>query len=213
MPRKKLERPAARTTGTNPAPPARPAFFGTPAAFRAWLEAHHQARKELLVGFYKTGSGKPSITWPQSVDEALCFGWIDGVRRSLGDQAYTIRFTPRRPASIWSAINVRKVAQLIKEGKMAPAGVQAFAARRPERTGIYSFERTAAAELTAAEEKTLRANRKASTFFDAQAPWYRRAALHWVVSAKRDETRRRRLQQLIADSAAGRTVPPLTRST
>ncbi len=189
----------------------RPTYFRTPAAFRAWLAAHHHKKKELLVGFYKKGSGKPSITWPESVDEALCFGWIDGVRRSLGDDAYTIRFTPRKPTSIWSAINVKKVVALTRLGKMAPAGVRAFAARKPERTGVYSFERSEAATLTAAQEKALRANKKASAFFDAQAAWYRRAALHWVVSAKREETRERRLQQLIADSAAGRTVPPLTR--
>jgi uncharacterized protein YdeI (YjbR/CyaY-like superfamily) len=186
-------------------------FFSTPAAFRAWLQAHYQTKKELLVGYYKKGSGKPSMTWPESVDEALCFGWIDGVRRSLGDDAYTIRFSPRKPTSIWSAINVRKVAELTKLGKMSPAGLRAFAARRPERTGIYSFERIEAAKLTAAQDKALRANRKASAFLDAQAPWYRRAALHWVVSAKREETRGRRLEQLIAHSAAGRTVPPLTR--
>lgn len=186
-------------------------FFSTPAAFRAWLQAHHQTEKELLVGFHKKGSGKPSLTWPESVDEALCFGWIDGVRRSLGPEAYTIRFTPRRPGSIWSAINVKKVAQQKKLGKMSPAGLRAFAARKPERTGVYSFERAQPATLTPAQETALRANRKAAAFFDAQAPWYRRAALHWVVSAKREETRDKRLEQLIAHSAAGRTVPPLTR--
>ena len=186
-------------------------FFATPAAFRAWLEANHETASELLVGFHKKEGGRPSITWPQSVDEALCFGWIDGVRRSLGQDAYTIRFTPRRPTSIWSAINVRKVAELTKLGKMYPAGLRAFAARTAEKTGVYSFERRAAAALAAAEEKALRANRRAAAFFDAQAPWYRRAALHWVVSAKRDETRARRLRQLITDSAAGRTIPPLTR--
>jgi uncharacterized protein YdeI (YjbR/CyaY-like superfamily) len=188
-----------------------PRFFSTPAAFRAWLQAHHQTEKELLVGFHKRGSGKPSITWHESVDEALCFGWIDGVRRSLGDDAYTIRFTPRRPGSIWSVNNVRKVAQQKKLGRMAAAGLRAFAARTPERTGVYSFERAQAASLTPAQERALRANRKAAAFFDAQAPWYRRAALHWVVSAKREETRDKRLEQLIAHSAAGRTVPPLTR--
>jgi len=188
-----------------------PRFFSTPAAFRAWLQAHHQTEKELLVGFHKKGSGKPSMSWPESVDEALCFGWIDGVRRSLGDDAYTIRFSPRRPGSIWSANNVKKVAQQKKLGNMSAAGLRAFAARKPERTGVYSFERDQAASLTPAQETALRANRKAAAFFDAQAPWYRRAALHWVVSAKREETRDRRLEQLIAHSAAGRTVPPLTR--
>src|SRR5262245_62058630 len=118
----------------------KPTFFATPARFRAWLERHHLTASELLVGFYKTNSGKASITWPQSVDEALCFGWIDGVRKSLGPHAYTIRFTPRRPRSIWSAINVEKVAQLTKLGKMRPAGQRAFALRTAERTGVYSFE-------------------------------------------------------------------------
>jgi uncharacterized protein YdeI (YjbR/CyaY-like superfamily) len=189
----------------------KPTFFATPAAFRAWLERHHETAKELLVGFYKTNSGKPSITWPQSVDEALCFGWIDGVRKSLGAEAYTIRFTPRKPRSIWSAINVDKVAQLKKLGKMRPAGLRAFSLRTEERTGVYSFERNRAAELTPEQGRALSKNRKAAAFFEAQAPWYRRAAIHWVISAKREETRERRLQQLIADSAAKRTIGPLTR--
>jgi len=193
------------------APSPKPIFFATPARFRAWLERHHGARKELLVGFYKAGSGKPSITWPQSVDEALCFGWIDGVRRSLGEDAYTIRFTPRKPTSIWSTINVDKVAELTKSGKMREAGLRAFAARTAARTGVYSFERNEAAKLDASREKQLRANKKAAAFFDAQPPWYRRTALHWVISAKREETRDRRLSQLIADSAAGRRIGPLTR--
>jgi uncharacterized protein YdeI (YjbR/CyaY-like superfamily) len=189
----------------------RPTFFATPAAFRAWLERHHDTAKELLVGFYKTNSGKPSITWPQSVDEALCFGWIDGVRKSLGAEAYTIRFTPRKPRSIWSAINVDKVAQLKKLGKMRPAGLRAFSLRTQERTGVYSFERYRAAELTPEQERTLRKNRKAAAFFDAQPPGYRRTAIHWVISAKREETRERRLKLLIADSAAKRRIGPLTR--
>ncbi|HWL85273.1 MAG TPA: YdeI/OmpD-associated family protein [Polyangiaceae bacterium] len=189
----------------------KPTFFADPAAFRAWLEKHHASKTELLVGLYKRGAGKPSITWPQSVDEALCFGWIDGVRRSLGEEAYTIRFTPRRPTSVWSTVNVARVAELTALGRMQPAGMRAFAARTPEKTGVYSFEQRAPLALTAAQEKTLRSNRKASAFFDAQPPWYRRAAIHWVVSAKKDETRQRRLAQLIADSATGRTVPPLTR--
>jgi uncharacterized protein YdeI (YjbR/CyaY-like superfamily) len=189
----------------------KPTFFATPAAFRAWLERHHETAKELLVGFYKTKSGKPSITWPQSVDEALCFGWIDGVRKSLGAEAYTIRFTPRKPRSIWSAINVDKVAQLKKLGKMRPAGLRAFALRTEERTGVYSFERNRAAKLTPEQERALRKNRKAVAFFEAQAPWYRRTAIHWVISAKREETRERRLKQLIADSEAKRTIGPLTR--
>jgi uncharacterized protein YdeI (YjbR/CyaY-like superfamily) len=190
---------------------ARPTFFATPEAFRAWLEEHHEKKTELLVGFHKRATGKPSITWPESVDEALSFGWIDGVRRSLGEGAYTIRFTPRKPTSIWSAVNVGRVAKLIELGRMRPAGLRAFEARTPERTGVYSFERTAAAKLSASHEKALRANRRAAAFFDAQAPWWRRAATHWVISAKREETRDRRLAQLIEDSAAGRSIAPLRR--
>lgn len=189
----------------------KPKFFATPARFRAWLEAHHATEAELLVGFYKKGSGKPSITWPESVDEALCFGWIDGVRRSLGDEAYSIRFTPRNPRSTWSAVNVARVAELTRLGRMTPAGRRAFEARTPERTGIYSFERNAAARLRPDEDEKLRANARAAAFFEAQPPWYRRTAVHWVISAKRDETRERRLDQLIGDSAEGRTIPPLTR--
>jgi uncharacterized protein YdeI (YjbR/CyaY-like superfamily) len=187
----------------------KPTFFATPARFRAWLATNHAKKGELLVGFYKRGSGKPSITWPESVDEALCFGWIDGVRRSLGAEAYTIRFTPRKPTSIWSAINVARVKELVAKGRMQPAGLRAFELRTPERTGVYSFERSAAAKLEPAHEKALRANRKASAYFDAQAPWYRRACMHWIASAKKQETRDARVAQLIESSAAGREVPPL----
>ena len=208
MPPSKTKRPSV---ATRPAAPSVPTYFPTPESFRAWLEANHEKEAELLVGFHKVGTARPSLTWPQSVDEALCFGWIDGVRRSLGPDAYTIRFTPRKPTSIWSAINVAKVAALTKQGKMRLAGLRAFAARQAARTGVYSFERKEAPRLSPDEERALRAHAKAAAFFDAQAPWYRRTALHWVVSAKRDETRARRLQQLISDSAAGRTIPPLTR--
>ena len=189
----------------------KPKFFATPAAFRSWLASHHETERELFVGFHKRESGKPSITWPESVDEALCFGWIDGVRKSLGADAYTIRFTPRRPKSIWSAINVKKVGELTKLGKMQPAGLRAFELRTAERTGVYSFERNQAARLSPAQAKALRSNRKAAAFFDAQPPWYRRTAIHWVISAKREDTRERRLGQLIRDSAEGRTIGPLTR--
>jgi uncharacterized protein YdeI (YjbR/CyaY-like superfamily) len=190
---------------------SKPKYFATAAAFRDWLEENHETARELLVGFYKRGSGRPSMTWPESVDEALCFGWIDGVRRSLGEDAYTIRFTPRRPSSIWSAINVAKVAALVKAGKMRPSGERAFAARKAEKTGVYSFERAEAAVLSDEHAALLRKNRKAAAFFEAQPPWYQRAAIHWVISAKREETSERRLSQLIADSAAGRTIGPLTR--
>jgi len=190
----------------------RPRFFATPDQFRAWLTAHHAQAKELLVGFYKKGSGKPSITWPESVDEALSFGWIDGVRKNVAADAYSIRFTPRKPTSIWSAINVARVAQLDEQGKLTAAGRRAFAARTPERTGVYSFERRTAAQFTAEQERRLRSIAAAAAFFDAQPPWYRRTATHWVISAKREETRARRLQTLIQDSAQGRTIAPLTRT-
>lgn len=189
----------------------KPVFFPNPAKLRAWLEAHHEKEKELLVGYHKRATGKPSLTWRESVDEALCFGWIDGVRRSLGDDAYTIRFTPRKKTSIWSAVNVARVKELTKLGKMTPAGLRAFAARTPERTGVYSFERKEVAKLSAAQDARLRADKTAAAFFDARPPWYRRTAIHWVISAKREETREKRLALLIAHSAAGETIPPLTR--
>ena len=189
----------------------KPTFFATPAAFRAWLAANHAKAGELLVGFHKVGSGKPSITWPQSVDQALCYGWIDGVRRSLGPQSYTIRFTPRRPRSIWSAINTKRFAELRKQGQVAAAGVAAFKVRTAARSGVYSFERRTPARLLPAQDKAFRANARAWAYFQSRPPWYQRTALHWVVSAKKEETRDKRLRTLIADSAAGRTIAPLTR--
>jgi uncharacterized protein YdeI (YjbR/CyaY-like superfamily) len=188
----------------------RPVFFATAEEFGAWLEQHHESAGELLVGFHKKGSGKASITWPESVEQALRFGWIDGVRRSLGDESYTIRFTPRKPTSNWSAVNVAKVEELKAGGLMAPAGLRAYEARRPERTGIYSHERAKPAVLPAEFERRFRANPAAWEWFEARPPGYRRTATHWVVSAKKDETRLRRLQQLIDSSAGGRNVPPLT---
>ena len=191
--------------------PPKPTFFATPDALRGWFEANHATAAELFVGLYKRTSGRPSISWPQAVDEALCFGWIDGVSRSLGADAWMIRFTPRRPGSIWSKVNVAKVAKLRELGKMRPAGERAFAARSEAKTGVYSFERPEPAQLTAAQAARLRANAEAAAFFEAQAPWYKRTATHWVVSAKREDTRERRLAQLIEDSAAGRRIAPLTR--
>jgi len=193
------------------AAPEAPKFFATPAAFRAWLEQHHERETELLVGFYKRDSGKPSMTWPESVDEALCFGWIDGVRRSLGDEAYSIRFTPRKPRSIWSAVNVAKIEALRKAGKLHPNGLKAYEARTPERTAVYSFERKTAAELPEAFAKRLQANKRAARYFAEQAPWYQRATIHWVISAKREETRERRMAQLIECSAACQQIGVLTR--
>ena len=189
----------------------KPTFFATPAAFRAWLAANHLKAAELLVGFHKVGSGKPSITWPQSVDQALCYGWIDGVRRSLGATSYTIRFTPRRPRSIWSANNTKRFGALSEQGQVAAAGVAAFKQRTAARSGVYSFERRTPARLLPAQEKAFRANAPAWAYFQSRPPWYQRTALHWVVSAKKEETRDKRLRTLITDSAAGRTIGPLTR--
>jgi uncharacterized protein YdeI (YjbR/CyaY-like superfamily) len=187
-------------------------FFPTPADFRKWLEKNHDKVPELLVGFYKKGSGKPSITWPESVDEALCFGWIDGIRRTIDDESYSIRFTPRRARSIWSAVNVKRVAELTKLGRMHPAGLRAFEARDPKRSYAYSFEQRKEGRKLAPEyQAKLEANKKAWTFFQAQAPYYQRTASWWVMSAKKEETRLRRLATLIDDSARGRRIGPMTR--
>jgi uncharacterized protein YdeI (YjbR/CyaY-like superfamily) len=187
-----------------------PTFFATPQEFRAWLEDNHETATELLVGFHKKGSGKPSITWPESVEEALCFGWIDGVRRSLDHESYTIRFSPRKPNSTWSRVNLEKVEELTRRERMRPAGLRVYEERREAKTGVYSYEQREAAELPAEYEERLRANRAAWDFWTARPPSYRRAAVWWVVSAKKEETRERRLARLIEDSASGRTVPPLT---
>ena len=188
-----------------------PIFFETPADFRAWLEEHHADRSELLVGFHKKGTGRPTLTWPESVDQALCFGWIDGVRRSLDEHSYTIRVTPRMARSTRSAINIRRAGELIEEGLMNPAGLAAFERRNGDRSRIYAYEQRKQAKLDAAAEKEFRANRRAWAFFSEQAPWYRRNATYWVISAKKEETRRKRLKTLIEDSAAGRTIRHLTR--
>jgi uncharacterized protein YdeI (YjbR/CyaY-like superfamily) len=180
-----------------------PRFFATAAAFRAWLDAHHDRETELLVGFHKKGSGKPSMTWPESVDEALCYGWIDGVRRSLGDESYTIRFTPRRPGSIWSNVNMAKVAALLEAERMMPAGLAAWERRDPKKSGIYLFERNNPVAFDVEAERRFKRTRGAWTFFQAQPPGYRRLATHYVTSAKRPETRERRLAVLIECSARG----------
>lgn len=188
----------------------KPTFFSTPAEFRAWLEEHHADAQELWVGFHRKSSGVPSITWPEAVDEALCFGWIDGVRKSLDDTRYTNRFTPRRQRSNWSALNVRRVGELTRMGRMHPAGLEAFEARSEDRSGIYSYEQRDTAKLDNAQERQFRANKKAWDFFRSRPAGYRKAAIWWVVSAKKDETRKRRLATLIEDSEQGRTKGPLT---
>jgi uncharacterized protein YdeI (YjbR/CyaY-like superfamily) len=186
-----------------------PKFFATPADWRAWLKEHHGRQRELLVGFYKKDSGKPSITWPESVDAALCFGWIDGVRRRIDDVSYSIRFTPRKPTSIWSVVNTRRVAELTAQGLMQPAGIKAFAARTEKRSGIYTFERQDIV-FDKAREKQFRANAAAWEFFASQPPGYRKLATGWVISAKREETRQRRLAALIEDSEHGRRLRQYT---
>jgi uncharacterized protein YdeI (YjbR/CyaY-like superfamily) len=186
-----------------------PTFFATPADFRAWLERHHERDSELIVGFHKRGSGRPSITWPEAVDQALCFGWIDGVRRRIDDTSYSIRFTPRKARSTWSAVNIKRMKELVEGGLVAPAGLAAFERRADDRSAIYSYEQRKAPDLEADQERRLRADERAWAFFEAQPPSYRRAAIHWVTSAKKPETRDRRLAQLIECSAAGEPVPPL----
>ena len=181
----------------------KPVFFATPAALRAWFKKHHQTAEELIVRFYRKGSGKPSVTWSEAVDEALCFGWIDGVRRKVDDDSYSNRFTPRRPGSNWSAINIEKVATLTKLKRMQPAGLAAFAKRTDARSRIYTYEQTDAAVFEPALEKKFSARKKAWTFFESQPPYYRRLMTRWVGNAKRAETRQRRLDKLIAACESG----------
>ena len=199
-------KPARRLTESMP----EPRYFATPAALRAWFAKHHATAKELWVGFQKRATGTPSITWPESVDEALCVGWIDGVRKSLGAASYVIRFTPRKPTSRWSLVNVRRVKALEKEGRMRSAGRAAFAKADEKKTGTYSYEREHVS-FTRAQLATLRKNAAAWRFWSAQPPWYRRVTTHYVTSAKREETRARRLAILIRDSAAGRRIGILQR--
>ena len=185
----------------------KPTFFATPADFRDWLEKNHASAAELLVGYYKKGSGKPSITWPESVDEALCFGWIDGIRRSIDADSYSIRFTPRRARSIWSNVNTKRATELTEQGRMRPAGLKAFEARDPKRSGIYLFEqREKAQTLDPAFEAKFRKNRKAWAFFETQPPGYRRLMSLYVMSAKKEETRLKRLATVMRESAAGRRI-------
>jgi uncharacterized protein YdeI (YjbR/CyaY-like superfamily) len=192
--------------------PIRPRHFATAKAFGAWLDKHHTSAGELWVGFWKKGSGKPSIDWPQAVREALRVGWIDGIRKSLGDEAYVIRFLPRRAGSAWSAINIRIAEELIAQGCMTAAGLRAFGDHRTHPKSGYSI-RVRSDALPPALEKQLRAHKAAWSFWQAQPPGYRRGAVHWVTSAKRDETQARRMAQLVDDSAAGRRLGALTSPT
>ncbi|MBA2277065.1 MAG: YdeI/OmpD-associated family protein [Chloroflexia bacterium] len=178
-------------------------FFETQGNWRQWLTDHHATTRELWVGFYKKGSGIPSITWPESVDEALCFGWIDGVRKRIDETRYRIRFTPRKPGSTWSSVNVKRVGELTEAGLMCPAGVTAFAARDLAKSGTYAYENAPAA-LNDEFERRFRANESAWRFFQAQAPSYQRTCIWWVMSAKQEKTRQTRLSTLIDDSEHGR---------
>src|SRR5260370_11265037 len=187
--------------------PLKPTFFQTPDDFRTWLEAHHDKLREQLVGFHKKDSAKPSITWPEAVSVALCFGWIDGVRKSRDETSYTIRFTPRKPTSTWSSINIKLVRKLTKKGLMHPAGLKAFAARSAKKSGIYSYEQRKSARLTAQQAKQFRVNKTAWEFFRSQAPWYQRVTTYWVISAKREETKLKRLSELIEHSQNRQTLP------
>ena len=189
----------------------RPKYFRNARELRAWLEKHHDSAAELWVGLYKKDSGRRSITWPELVDQLLCFGWIDGIRKSVDEISYTNRVTPRRPGSNWSAVNLRRIAQLIEAGAVHPAGLQAYETRDPARAQRYSFERDDA-QLDAQMVKEFKRNPQAWQFFTSQPPFYRRTAAWWVTSAKREATRLRRLETLISESAAGQRIGPLRRA-
>jgi uncharacterized protein YdeI (YjbR/CyaY-like superfamily) len=180
-------------------------FFKTAAQFRKWLAKNHASAPELVAGFYKRDSGRGGITYPEALDEALCYGWIDGVRRRVDGESFAIRFTPRRPRSIWSAVNLRHIERLKKDGRLAPPGLAAFAARDPKRSGLYSFENRPRG-LAPEYEKRFKANPHAWAYWQSRPPSYQRTACFWVMSAKKEETRERRLGELIASSAQGR--PP-----
>jgi uncharacterized protein YdeI (YjbR/CyaY-like superfamily) len=180
-------------------------FFATSAHLRRWFEQNHETVQELWVGFHRKDSGRPSVTWPESVDEALCVGWIDGIRKRIDEESYKIRFTPRRAGSIWSAINVRRVAVLEKEGRMRPAGRGAFSKKRENKSGIYSYEQRPA-ELPEPYRSTLAADRRAAEFLAAQSPSYRKLMTWFILSAKREDTRLARLEKLVAACHAGRRL-------
>jgi len=183
-----------------------PTFFASPAEFRRWLEEHHDTAGELIVGFYKAGSGQASLTWPESVDEALCFGWIDGVRKRIDDASYQIRFSPRRAGSVWSAVNIASAQRLIAAGRMTPAGLAAFDARKENKSGIYSYEQRRA-ELEEPYNTLLQQNEAAWNFFQSQPPSYRKGVSWFILSAKQEATRMKRLEKLIAYSAKGERLP------
>ena len=180
-----------------------PVFFSDPQSFRLWFETHASSATELLVGFHKVGTGRPCMSWSESVDEALCFGWIDGVRKRMDDASYTIRFTPRKPTSIWSAVNIAKVAQLQAQGRMTAAGAEAFAKRTAAKSAVYSHEQATTAELSVAELHAFKSHKAAWQFFENTPPGYRKVMLHLICTAKRPETRSARLTKLVEACAAG----------
>lgn len=189
----------------------KPRFFKSPTDLRKWFARNHATETELLVGYYKKDSGKESITWPESVDEALCVGWIDGIRRRVDDLSYTIRFTPRRARSIWSAVNIKRAHELKAQGRMQPSGLKAFAARTEYRSGIYSYEQRPQ-DLPDPYLKQLKKNKAAWKFFEAQTPSYRKAVTWWILSAKTEETRNKRVEQLIRDSEQQQSVSQFLRT-
>ena len=184
----------------------KPTFFASATEFRAWLETHHGSSNEILVGFHKRATGRPSLTWTESVREALCYGWIDGIRKRIDEDAYTIRFTPRKRGSVWSAVNIRHVESLVGEGRMRPAGLEAYETRRENKSGLYSYEQRSV-DLPPPYANVLKKNVAAFTFFESQPPSYRRMAMWWIVSAKTEETRGKRLSMLIRQSARGERLP------
>lgn len=182
-----------------------PVFFKTTEVFRKWLAKHHATEKELWVGYYKVHTGKKSMTWSESVDVALCFGWIDGIRRSIDEESYTNRFTPRNPKSNWSEVNLKKVARLIKAGLMQPAGLAAFEQRSKERSGQYSYENKPE-KLPIKYSRIFRANKVAWNFFGSQSSSYQRTIMYWILSAKKEETQLSRLQKVIKASESGKKL-------
>jgi uncharacterized protein YdeI (YjbR/CyaY-like superfamily) len=188
----------------------KPTFFETPSAFRAWLEKHHATADILWVGFYKKGSGKPSITWPESVDQALCYGWIDGIRKRIDEFSYTIRFTPRKRGSIWSSVNIQRAQALIEQGQMQPAGLKAYQAKKDNKSGIYSYEQRSV-DLEEPYQGLLKQNEAAWGFFQTQPASYRKAVSWWIISAKKEETRGKRLEKLMTYSVQGQWIPEFIR--
>ncbi len=184
-------------------------FFSNQFEFREWLEENHEKETELFVGYYKVNSGKPSMMWSESVDQALCFGWIDGVRKSIDDVSYFIRFTKRKPNSIWSGVNIKKIEELKKQGLIKPAGIAAFNLRNESRSKIYAYEKEVV-KLSEDFEARFRANKKAWSFFQSLPPSYHKSAINWVMSAKQETTKVKRLEELIRDSEAGRKIKRLS---